>query len=91
GYFVIMADNADAALACIDAGTKIDIVFSDVVMPGELNGIDLAKAIRSRFPHIHVVLATGYSETRVTIPEVQVLSKPYDIADVLRLLKKARH
>lgn len=91
GYFVIMADNADAALACIDAGTKIDIVFSDVVMPGELNGIDLAKALRSRFPHIHVVLATGYSETRVTIPEVQVLSKPYDIADVLRLLKKARH
>lgn len=91
GYFVIMADNAEAALACIDAGTKIDIVFSDIVMPGELNGIDLAKAIRSRFPHIHVVLATGYSETRVTIPEVQVLSKPYDIADVLRLLKKARH
>ncbi len=89
GYFVVMAENAEAALACLEAGTKVDFVFSDVVMPGALNGIDLAKAVQSRFPHINVVLATGYSENRVAVAGVQVLAKPYDIADVLRTLKKS--
>jgi len=88
GFFVIMAESADAALACLEAGTKIDVVFSDVVMPGTINGIDLARTIVSRFPHIKVVLATGYSENRVSMPGVQVLAKPYDVADVLRVLRK---
>ena len=89
GYFVVMAENADAALACLDAGTKIDVVFSDVVMPGALNGIDLAKEVQRRFPHIKIVLATGYSENRVVVAGVQVLAKPYDVADLLRVIKKA--
>ncbi|CAN7403738.1 MULTISPECIES: hybrid sensor histidine kinase/response regulator [unclassified Acidovorax] len=89
GFFVIMAESADAALACLEAGTKVDFVFSDVVMPGTLNGIDLARTVVSRFPHIKVVLATGYSENRVSMPGVQVLAKPYDVADVLRVLRKA--
>ncbi|RYF49031.1 MAG: response regulator, partial [Comamonadaceae bacterium] len=72
----------------LEAGTKIDVVFSDVVMPGTLNGIDLARTIVSRFPNIKVVLATGYSENRVSMPGVQVLAKPYDVADVLRVLRK---
>lgn len=89
GFFVIMAESADAALACLEAGTKIDVVFSDVVMPGTLNGIDLARTITTRFPQIKVVLATGYSENRISMPGVQVLAKPYDVADVLRLLQRA--
>ena len=89
GFFVIMAESADAALACLEAGTKIDFVFSDVVMPGTLNGIDLAKTILRRFPHVKVVLATGYSENRVSMPGVQVLAKPYDVADVLKVLSKS--
>lgn len=89
GYFVVMADNAEAALACLEAGTKIDVIFSDVVMPGALNGIDLAKEVQTRFPHIKIVLATGYSENRVMIADVQVLAKPYDMADVLRILRRA--
>lgn len=89
GYFVIMAESADAALACLEAGTKVDFVFSDVVMPGNLNGIDLARTLLSRFPHVKVILATGYSENRVSMPGVQVLAKPYDVGDVLRLLNRA--
>jgi signal transduction histidine kinase/CheY-like chemotaxis protein len=88
GYFVIMAESADAALACLAAGTKVDFVFSDVVMPGTLNGIDLARTVLTRFPHVKVILATGYSENRVSIPGVHVLAKPYDVADVLRLLSR---
>ncbi|CAN7562138.1 cache domain-containing protein [Acidovorax sp. LjRoot129] len=89
GFFVIMAESADAALACLEAGTKIDFVFSDVVMPGTLNGIDLAKTILHRFPHVKVILATGYSENRVSMPGVQVLAKPYDVADVLKVLSRS--
>lgn len=89
GYFVIMAESADAALACLEAGTKVDFLFSDVVMPGTLNGIDLAKSVQGRFPHVKVILATGYSENRVSIPGVQVLAKPYDVSDVLRLLSRS--
>ncbi|MFN9473943.1 ATP-binding protein [Acidovorax sp.] len=87
GFFVIMTESADTALACLEAGTKVDFLFSDIVMPGNLNGIDLARAVLARFPHTKIILATGYSENRVSIPGVQVLAKPYDIADVLRLLK----
>ncbi|MFY3385991.1 ATP-binding protein [Paracidovorax sp. MALMAid1276] len=89
GLTVILAENADAALARLEAGTKVDFVFSDVVMPGTLTGIDLARAVVSRFPQMKMVLATGYSEHRVSIPGVQVLAKPYDLADVLRLLTRA--
>lgn len=88
GFFVIMAESADAALACLDAGTKVDYVFSDVVMPGTLNGIDLARHVITRFPHIKVVLATGYSENRVSMPSVQVLAKPYDLTDLIRVLRR---
>jgi len=91
GLFVIMAETADAALACLEAGTKVDFIFSDIVMPGTLNGIDLARTVVSRFPHIKVILATGYSENRVSMPGVQVLSKPYDVADMLQILRKAAH
>ena len=87
GFFVIRAESADAALACLEAGTKVDVVFSDVVMPGTLNGIDLARTVITRFPHIRIVLATGYSENRVSMPGVQVLGKPYDVAEVLRILE----
>lgn len=75
-------------MACLDAGTKVDYVFSDVVMPGTLNGIDLARHVITRFPHIKVVLATGYSENRVSMPSVQVLAKPYDLTDLIRVLRR---
>ena len=52
-------------------------------------GIDLAKTILHRFPHVKVVLATGYSENRVSMPGVQVLAKPYDVADVLKVLSRS--
>lgn len=90
GFFVIMTESADAALACLEAGTKVDFLFSDIVMPGSLNGIDLARTVLARFPHIKIILATGYSENRVSIPGLQVLAKPYDISDILQLLKKLR-
>jgi signal transduction histidine kinase/CheY-like chemotaxis protein len=86
GFTVRVAESGDAALALLEAGLQVDVVFSDVVMPGSLSGIDLARALRRRWPGLPVVLATGYTERRVALPDVPILAKPYDIAQAVRLL-----
>jgi signal transduction histidine kinase/CheY-like chemotaxis protein len=86
GFTVRVAESGDAALALLDGGLQVDVVFSDVVMPGSLSGIDLARALRRRWPELPVVLATGYTERRVALPGVPILAKPYDIAQAVNLL-----
>ena len=86
GFTVRVAENGDAALALLDGGLEVDVVFSDIVMPGGISGIDLARAVRRRWPQLPVVLATGYTERRVALPDVPILAKPYDIAQAVGLL-----
>jgi len=86
GFTVRVAESGDAALALLDGGLQVDVVFSDIVMPGGLSGIDLARALRRRWPELPVVLATGYTERRVALPGVPILAKPYDIAQAVNLL-----
>ena len=86
GFTVRVAESGDAALALLDGGLQVDVVFSDIVMPGGISGIDLARAIRRRWPALPVVLATGYTERRVALPDVPILAKPYDIAQAVSLL-----
>ena len=62
GYTTRCAANADQALALLDAGEQVNAVFTDVVMPGEMNGLQLANIVRVRYPDIAIVLASGYSE-----------------------------
>src|SRR5690606_25586510 len=68
GFDVAVADNGADALRMLESGKRIDLLFSDIVMPGEVSGIDLASAVQQRFPAIRIVLATGYSEHRVDLP-----------------------
>lgn len=86
GFDVLVAPDGDKALAMLDAGLDADVVFSDVVMPGEVSGIDLAGLLRERRPGLPVVLATGYTDQRAVIPGVQILAKPYEIDQVVELL-----
>jgi signal transduction histidine kinase len=86
GFEVLAAPSGDQALAMLDAGLDIDVVFSDIVMPGRLSGIDLAGILRERRPGLPVVLATGYTDQRASIPGVQVLAKPYEIGQLADLL-----
>lgn len=78
GGTVIRTENADAALEELEKGTRIDLVFSDVVMPGR-SGIELAKEIRERWPRLPVILTTGYSDVaaRDGVSGVALLVKPY--------------
>lgn len=90
GFDVLVAVDGEEALAIIESGRQIDIVFSDIVMPGQLSGVDLARIVQTRFPSLRVVLATGYSDQRVAIPGVQVLAKPYELGKVVGVLAGER-
>ena len=62
GMSVVHVKSAAAALDALAATREIDIVFSDVMMPGGMSGVELAREIRERFPEMPVVLTTGYIE-----------------------------
>ena len=79
GYETIYRDSAEAALKLLEAGTKIDLVFSDIVMPGTIDGVGLAREIRSRYPNLAVGLTTGYSDAAKAAPSnLKILRKPFD-------------
>lgn len=86
GFEVLVAADGERALAMIDAGLEVDVAFSDIVMPGKISGIDLAGILHERRPGMPVVLATGYTDQRATVPGVQVLAKPYEIGQLVELL-----
>jgi len=79
GYNTDYRDSADAALKYLAEGSKIDLVFSDIVMPGTIDGVGLAREIRSRYPNLPVVLTTGYSDAAQAAPaDLKILRKPFD-------------
>ncbi|MFC0253761.1 hybrid sensor histidine kinase/response regulator [Massilia consociata] len=89
GFEVLAADNGEHAVALLDGGARPAVVFSDIVMPGTVSGIDLARIVRQRYPSLPVVLATGYTERQACLPGVQVLAKPYPIEKLVALLAGA--
>lgn len=89
GYAVAWVATADEALSLLASGTPFDLVFSDVVMPGRLSGLDLVQAARQLRPDLPVVLTTGYSEKLADAEGVHVLAKPYRIDDLVRALDTA--
>ena len=86
GFDVTIAESGDVALSIMETGKTFNVVFSDIVMPGSISGIDLAKIITERFPSVRMVLTTGYTDKRVTLPGVSTLAKPYDVSDAVQLL-----
>ncbi len=79
GYGVVSADGPAAALETLARANDIALVFSDIVMPGEMDGLDLARAIQARHPGLPVLLATGYSSAAERVgAEFPIIRKPYD-------------
>jgi len=94
GYRVIEAANAAEALQIIDGSDRPHLLFSDVVMPGKLDGIGLAAAAVQRQPDLKVLLTSGFTERSGVATEGRrlawpLLSKPYRIAELARALRKA--
>jgi CheY-like chemotaxis protein len=88
GFSVTHAKSAADALKSLSGATEPDIVFSDVMMPGGMNGVELAREIRRNWPNLPVVLTTGYIEAaRSAVMEgLQVLVKPYELEMLARTL-----
>jgi two-component system NtrC family sensor kinase len=92
GYRVKQAASAQAALDLIESEGGIDVVFSDILMPGGVNGLDMGHIIRRQFPQIVVLLTTGYSSSAQDAVHqgFAVLQKPYDIAALEHALRDAQ-
>ncbi len=93
GYHTVEAESGAAALAILTQGNRINLIFSDVVMPGGMSGFDLAAAARERLPSQKILLTSGYTfdspeadEQRV--PELRLLRKPYSLADLAKALRE---
>jgi PAS domain S-box-containing protein len=82
GYRVLEANHGAAALAVLAETPGVEIVFSDLVMPGGMSGFDLARRVRESHPQVHVILTSGYSaelmnQADIAQLDLQVLRKPY--------------
>ncbi|MEE7451541.1 hybrid sensor histidine kinase/response regulator [Methylobacterium radiotolerans] len=90
GHMVVSSANASEALHVLTSGQPFDVILSDLVMPGEMNGFDLARHVRSRWPALPVLLATGYSDQAAkAIKEgFPLISKPYEPAALLLAVER---
>jgi DNA-binding NtrC family response regulator len=92
GYRVIEASNADEAVAMFEAAEPIEIVFSDVSMPGDMNGFALAKWVRRAHPDVKVILTSGVRNTAENAGDVcrdgPFLDKPYSVEALVAHIKR---
>jgi PAS domain S-box-containing protein len=92
GYLTLAAENAAVALAYLASETAFDLLFTDIIMPGGMNGRELADAITRQRPNVKVLYTSGYTENAIVHhgrldPGVALLNKPYrkkDLAEKLR-------
>jgi two-component system NtrC family sensor kinase len=90
GYQVVEVSTANAALDLMASDAKIDIVVTDIVMPGGTNGVELARQLRSKHPRLPIVLTTGYTaQTALDTSEFPLLRKPYNLDELRKRLGEA--
>jgi PAS domain S-box-containing protein len=94
GYHVLTARNAAEAIAIIDAGTPVDLLFTDVVMPGALSSPELARRARSKIPGLPVLFTSGYTRDAIVhrgrLDEgVDLLAKPYTRHQLARRIRES--
>ena len=94
GYEVIEAANGPQALKILDDGATIDLLFTDVVMPGGMTGRQLAEAAKTRRPNLKTLFTSGYTEDSILRlgkldPGVRLLSKPYRKLELATRIREA--
>ena len=89
GYIAVEASNADEAITILEARKDIRIVFTDIDMPGSMDGLKLAHAIRERWPPIELILTSGHFDlSHDEIPERgRFFPKPYRDQEIISALQ----
>ena len=90
GFEVVAAANADEAIGILEARRDITVVFTDIQMPGSMDGLKLARAVRGRWPPIKIVATSGHVHVNETdLPEGgRFLPKPYSSTQVMGVLRE---
>jgi PAS domain S-box-containing protein len=95
GYRVLCARNGAEAIRILESGQEIDLLFSDVVMPHGMNGVELAREARQRNKNIKVLLTSGCAgnvmERHRAVGEFPILDKPFRLGDLARRLRSILH
>jgi CheY-like chemotaxis protein len=92
GYEVLTAENGAQADEILRRTPDIDVLFSDIVMPG-MNGMELGYEARKLIPNINIILVSGYASPALTVgrgdlQDFKFLRKPYGLSEIIRLLAK---
>ncbi len=92
-YRVLTADRGPAAMLLLESAEPIDLLFTDVVMPGGLSGAEVARRARALRPSIKVLFTSGFTSTALVQngrlePGVELLMKPYDLSELVATLKR---
>lgn len=93
GYRTLTASDGATALALVDQGASFDLLFTDIIMPGGMNGRELAEAVRLRRPGVRVLYTSGYTDNTIVHeghldPGVALLRKPYRKADLSQKIRE---
>jgi CheY-like chemotaxis protein len=90
GFEVVEAANADEALSHLQARPDVQVLFTDIDMPGKLDGLDLARAVHKHWPEIGLLIASG--KVRPSAEEIpdsgRFLPKPYELGAVVRIVRE---
>lgn len=87
GFTVIEAINADEAIAILEARKDIHLVFTDVNMPGSMDGVEMAAAVRDRWPPVHIVITSGKPRPSVIPSNSIFIPKPYTGRSVVSVMR----
>jgi CheY-like chemotaxis protein len=93
GYQCLAVDNVADALGHLASGRKVDLLFTDIVMPGKADGVDLASTVRERWPDLPILLTSGFPNNdgarELTERGIGLLSKPYQRDELASALRAA--
>jgi two-component system, response regulator PdtaR len=87
GYTVVIANNAAQAIAILEARQDIHLVFTDIDMPGSMDGLKLAAAVRDRWPPVHIIITTGKVRPLEIPANALFIPKPYVTRNVVAAMR----
>jgi len=87
GFRIIEASNAQEAMDIFDSGENVDVLFTDIRMPGDRDGIRLAHWVKQNHPDVRIVFASGERDIGDIVQGTRLFSKPYDLEEVVDYIR----